>query len=100
MVTHSSILAWRIPRIEEPGSLQSICMHSPVRWLLNSLFGLQQRSAGRDRACWGLRIWGQGEVGAGLGWRGPATLRAFPMCSVYVWAVPGASQIKCGSSEH
>ena len=24
MVTHSSILAWRIPRIEEPGALQSM----------------------------------------------------------------------------
>ena len=24
MATHSSILAWRIPRSEEPGSLQSI----------------------------------------------------------------------------
>ena len=24
MATHSSILAWRIPRIEEPGGLQSI----------------------------------------------------------------------------
>ena len=24
MVTHSSILAWRIPRTEEPGGLQSI----------------------------------------------------------------------------
>ena len=24
MVTHSSILAWRIPRTEEPGRLQSI----------------------------------------------------------------------------
>ena len=24
MVTHSSILAWRIPRIEEPGQLQSM----------------------------------------------------------------------------
>ena len=24
MATHSSILAWRIPRIEEPGKLQSI----------------------------------------------------------------------------
>ena len=24
MATHSSILAWRIPRTEEPGSLQSI----------------------------------------------------------------------------
>ena len=51
METHSSLLAWRIPWTEEPGSLQSIgshrvghnwsdlpCMHSPVRWLLNSLF--------------------------------------------------------------
>jgi len=26
MVTHSSILAWRIPWIEEPGRLQSIGM--------------------------------------------------------------------------
>ena len=24
MATHSSILAWRIPRIEEPGQLQSM----------------------------------------------------------------------------
>ena len=24
MVTHSSILAWRIPRTEEPGGLQSV----------------------------------------------------------------------------
>ena len=24
MATHSSILAWRIPRIEEPGGLQSL----------------------------------------------------------------------------
>ena len=24
MVTHSSILAWRIPRTEEPGALQSM----------------------------------------------------------------------------
>jgi len=24
MATHSSILAWRIPRIDEPGGLQSI----------------------------------------------------------------------------
>ena len=24
MATHSSILAWRIPRIEEPGQLQSL----------------------------------------------------------------------------
>ena len=28
MATHSSILAWRIPQAEEPGSLQSILMQS------------------------------------------------------------------------
>ena len=27
MVTHSSILAWRIPYTEEPGKLQSIALH-------------------------------------------------------------------------
>ena len=27
MTTHSSILAWRIPRTEEPGGLQSIGSH-------------------------------------------------------------------------
>ena len=26
--THSSILAWRIPRTEEPGGLQSMDLHS------------------------------------------------------------------------
>ena len=29
--THSSILAWRIPRTEEPGGLQSIGFQSPTR---------------------------------------------------------------------
>ena len=28
MVTHSSILAWRIPWTEEPGGLQSMELHS------------------------------------------------------------------------
>ena len=27
MTTHSNILAWRIPRTEEPGTLQSIELH-------------------------------------------------------------------------
>ena len=27
METHSSILAWKIPRTEEPGGLQSIGLH-------------------------------------------------------------------------
>ena len=26
MATHSSILAWRIPRLEEPGGLQSVAL--------------------------------------------------------------------------
>ena len=28
MVTHSNILAWRIPRTEEPGGLPSIASHT------------------------------------------------------------------------
>ena len=35
MATHSSILAWRIPRTEEPGGLQSIALQS--RTLLKRL---------------------------------------------------------------
>ena len=31
MVTHSSILAWRIPRIEKPGRLQSTGLQSQTR---------------------------------------------------------------------
>ena len=31
MVTHSSILAWRIPKTEEPGGLQSIGSQSWTR---------------------------------------------------------------------
>ena len=27
MTVHSGILAWRIPRTEEPGGLQSMCSH-------------------------------------------------------------------------
>ena len=30
MVTHSSILAWRIPWREEPGALQSMGLQSPT----------------------------------------------------------------------
>ena len=31
MVTHSSILAWRIPRTEEPGGLQSMGSQSQTQ---------------------------------------------------------------------
>ena len=31
MATHSSILAWRIPRTEEPGGLQSLGLQSQTR---------------------------------------------------------------------
>ena len=32
MATHSSILAWRIPRTEEPGRLQSMEFSRPEHW--------------------------------------------------------------------
>ena len=35
MVTHSSILAWRIPRTEEPGRLQSMGSHNSQTQLSN-----------------------------------------------------------------
>ena len=31
MATHSSILAWKIPRTEEPGGLQSMGLQSETR---------------------------------------------------------------------
>ena len=39
MATHSSILAWRIPRTEEPGSLQSMGLKESdmTEWLTLSL---------------------------------------------------------------
>ena len=30
MATHSSILAWKIPRTEEPGGLQSMRLQCPI----------------------------------------------------------------------
>ena len=39
MATHSSILAWRIPRTEEPGGLQSIGLQRVGHdWVTNTLF--------------------------------------------------------------
>ena len=32
MATHSSILAWRRPWIEEPGRLQRVKFQSQIRW--------------------------------------------------------------------
>ena len=37
MVTHSSILAWRIPRTEEPGALQSTGVAKGRTQLTNTL---------------------------------------------------------------
>ena len=33
MATHSSILAWQIPWIEEPGGLQSMMLQKGQMWL-------------------------------------------------------------------
>ena len=54
MVTHSSILAWRIPWTEEPGRLQSIGPQR-VRHAKSQLIG-KDPDAGRD--------WGQEQKGA------------------------------------
>ena len=35
MITHSSILAWRIPQTEEPGGLESAGMAKSQTWLSN-----------------------------------------------------------------
>ena len=35
MITHSSILAWRIPQTEEPGGLESAGMAKGQTWLSN-----------------------------------------------------------------
>ena len=36
MAIHSSILAWEIPRSEEPGGLPSIGLQKSQRWLSNN----------------------------------------------------------------
>ena len=35
MATHSSILAWRIPRMKEPGGLQSMGLQNWTDWTIN-----------------------------------------------------------------
>ena len=57
MATHSSTHAWRIPRTEEPGGLQS---QTPLKWLTHGSFRIfillgvlvsNSASAGSERAC-------------------------------------------------
>ena len=61
MVTHSSILAWKIPRTEEPGRLQSMGSQR-VRhdWATSLLFD----STGKESAC---NAGNTGDVGSILG---------------------------------
>ena len=40
MATHSSILAWKIPRMEEPGRLESMGVSKNRTWLSNFTFTL------------------------------------------------------------
>ena len=52
--THSSILAWEIPRTEEPGGLQSVVWQSQTRLsdfnILTSGLCMKQNKNPRDRA--------------------------------------------------
>jgi len=41
MATHSSILAWRIPRTEEPGGLQSMGSESDMMEVTNTFILMQ-----------------------------------------------------------
>ena len=78
MASHSSILAWKIPRTEEPGRLQSmgslkvrhnsvtlsslfIFMHWKSKWQPNPLF-LSGESQGWGSLV-GCRLWGRTELG-------------------------------------
>ena len=50
MATHSSILAWRIPRIEEPGGLPSMGLQKSWMRLSDSHFHfLHEMPGGDDR---------------------------------------------------
>ena len=52
MATHSSILAWRIPRTEEPGGLQAAALQSQIR-LSDQHFRFADRAS---RLCKGSRL--------------------------------------------
>ena len=61
MVTHSSILAWRIPWTEEPGGLQSMgSQEVGHNWMTNTRCSTQdvrRTGRGKRRQGWG---WGEG----------------------------------------
>ena len=45
MATHSSVLAWRIPGMGEPGGLQSLGSHSRTRLKQHSSSSMQKMGA-------------------------------------------------------
>ena len=51
MATHSSILAWKIPRTEESGRLQSMGSQSQTRLITHLLSGASQVAHGKQFAC-------------------------------------------------
>ena len=52
MATHSSILAWRIPRTEEPGGLQSMGLRKSQTWLSDYHFNFRFASKASLVAHW------------------------------------------------
>ena len=58
MVAHSSILAWRIPRIEEPGGKQSIGLQRVGHDLETNMNELELLDIIREiEMCFGVRKW-------------------------------------------
>ena len=51
MVPHSSILAWRIPRTEEPGGLQSMGSQSQTTEQLTLAGGFPGGASAQESAC-------------------------------------------------
>ena len=51
MMTHSSILAWRIPSTEEPGGLHSMRRKCPNKLLVPSFKGFSHDSGGKESPC-------------------------------------------------
>ena len=52
MATHSSVLAWRIPGMGEPGGLASLGLHkTEVSWQQQQQQGIPSGSDGKESAC-------------------------------------------------
>ena len=86
--THSSILAWRIPRTKEPGGLQAMGLQRVARpHDFHFHFKLTRSSTGKESAC------NAGDLGSIPGWaRSPGEGKGHPL--QYSWASLVAQLVK------